>query len=260
MGVGLKQSWGRQKPPFGTPAGDRWPGLKSLVAFNNAGDPFDVARGVKVSRAGTATWGSNPHGMCGRTAAATDYWNLGNGDSFLSTARQTFIYVRRKHSATISGTGHFGTPTISTDAARIQCFCPYVDGVVYWRWGNSSAESSIGGLSFVGVEYWVFVGGPKGTAIYRNGRRLASNSTAAGRENVGSDFTINLMDSTGDLVDVNLFAILDAEWTAAQVAAWYADPYSLFAPPCDDFAASVAGGGGGGAVRHPSLMLLGVGA
>lgn len=154
--------------------------------------------------------------------------------TFLPTQRATVLCLRRKTDTTLRAAALFGENTGGN--ARCGAHAPYNDGVAYWDFGGSASPNrlSAAGLTFsTDIEAWAFVAGSRGSAIYQNGRLVASQSTAITRTGAfdgSSTFYLNQGNSSSaDDIELHFFAILDAEWTAEQVKAWTADPYLMFA-------------------------------
>lgn len=207
-------------------------GLKALVVWNEgAGAPVELVRRSTLTLSGNPTWAANSDGTCGRANAVTDYWNLGPADNFLNEARATILAIHRKTDSTNRAAGHFGLNE-SAAGKRAGGHVPYSDGTVYWDFGGQSSPNRLtaSGLSFTGIQKWVFVAGTKGSAIYRNGLLVASSATAITRVGSAADYAINKGNGSpidGDLMDWMMFAILDAEWGQGEVKAWTDDPYSM---------------------------------
>ena len=166
------------------------------------------------------------------TAAGSSYLHWGDSSLLLPTARVTVLYERRKTDTTLRASSHFGV--ISGSGTNIlNAHCPWNDGTVYWDFGGNAGSNRItySWASTTQVERFVFVAGARGSAIYLDGVSKASQSTGITRTAVSNNFALNHGSATnGDVQEVNLFAVLDAEWTAAQVREWTTTPYAFLQP------------------------------
>ncbi len=178
-------------------------------------------------------WTQNSHGPAIAFTAVNQGLNdLCGGSSYLRTAmiptqRITVLMIRRKQDLTLRAGVHFGT---GSGTETCKAFAPYVDGKIYWDFGGASGANRLesGVLSWgTEVDLLGFVAGANGMAIYRNGVQVASQGTAVSRTDAGV-FSLN---ATGDLVDINFFAILNAEWLPSQMLEWMANPYAMLLRP-----------------------------
>lgn len=175
-------------------------------------------------------WTHNSHGPAiAFTATNQGLSNLCGSSGYLRAAmiptdRVTILMIRRKQDTTNRGNIHFGTTGGGTDTCK--AFCPYVDAQIYWDFGGASGSNRLttSALSWnTEVDIFGFVAGANGLAIYRNGALIASSATAVTRTD-GGTFGLN---ASGDLVDINFFAILNAEWNPTQMLDWMARPYQM---------------------------------
>lgn len=209
------------------------------------------------------TYGSNADGGCitfnaGATSSSVQMFGAA---ALLPTTACTIALIRRKRDATARNSAIFGGST--TAAQRIGAHLPFSDGNVYWDFGGTSSPNrlSVSGLSFAGIEKWVFTAGPRGSAIYRNGIKLTSQSTAITRTAGTSDFFLNLGNgaAAGDNQDLNAFIMLDEQWSDALAQWWCAEPYAHFRSELIAYAliSAEAGSGGGGGPTHtfPALTV-----
>src|SRR5206468_5851441 len=153
---------------------------KGLPLFITAGPPA-TAWGPNLS--GTATWVGNTDGAAFNLATSNFLTLNAGGTSALDpvpTSAVTLLYIRRKTDTTLRTAGHFGG-ALAADLSSCGAHVPWVDGTVYWDFGGvvGAHRLSVAGLSFAAtVERWIFTAGPQGSAIWRNGVKVASQATA----------------------------------------------------------------------------------
>src|SRR5260370_1456226 len=99
---------------------------------------------------------------------------------------QTCLIIRRKVDTTARASSLFGTEDDGSFPAFHGCgaHVPYSDGTVYWDYGGNGGANrlTVAGLTFTTlVEKWTFTAGPQGSAIWRDGIKLASQATALTR-------------------------------------------------------------------------------
>lgn len=236
--------WGSNKPPAGIPLDLSHPltdGIRLCMPFNELGGvPQEIMQGRGVTQIGAPTWGGTELGSAQRSAATTDYWNLGlQMDLNLPLTQVTVLVIRRKTDATLRATATFGPDDLDASAPGtwIAANAPYSDGVVYWIFGGAVdgiTMLSIPGLSFDGLQKWVFVAGSRGMSVYLDGELVGSHANYDYRFNHATEpFLVNAGPGAeyADLQDYNFFGLLDAEWNASQVQEWSAAPFGMFLPP-----------------------------
>ena len=226
-----------EQPPVGAQINWGHPltvGLLGLFLLDEQGglpQPFISSSFGPSTPGGTPTWKVNEGGSCRAYSATSDYDQSVNQVQ-LPNDRATVAMIRRKTDTTLRAASHFGT---AGSGNRLQCHCPYSDGVVYWDHGGDSG-ASLNRLSWSGytvstvVERWVFTAGPSGMGIYLKGSLVASSGTAITAASLGIDsLIINQWDAVnpGDLAEVSFLGWWDAQWTPTMVAQWYAEPYAL---------------------------------
>ena len=229
----------RVKPPFGSVEIDlEHPlrtGTKVLVLANEGGGiPHDLARGLRLgSPNGTPTWATNTGGLARDYTTDTQYDLIGTEGSNLTlpTNQITCLLIRRKKDTGLaSAAGSFGLSSGGT--STFGAMLPYTNGQIFWDVGTARLEVAFTPVTT--LETWVFVGGPLGMAIYREGVRLASSGTAVSRTVSTSQLRLN--DNTGSgvsggyLQETGFFSVLDAEWTADMAARWHAGTYAGLHP------------------------------
>ncbi len=243
-----------QKPPFGSRINTNHPfaqGLQLVIPFTDVGSPTPTI----VTGTGTAlptttsypgavgTWTTNPAGTC--VHLSTGKMNLGGSGLWMPTSAVTFAFVRRKTTAVLDT---LFLATAATGTSRSDLYLPFSDGVVYWDWGGQGAPErlSIAGLAFSTSQpdRWVFTAGPKGSSIWQNGFKVASQTTAVTR--VAAADVLGLGYS-GEAQDLNWFQSSSVQWDDTLCEWWSAEPYAaLYVPTLRRYVFLGLGGGGGG--------------
>lgn len=172
-------------------------------------------------------WTQNSHGPALRLAATSDFLAGIISPFHVPADRVTILMIRRKHDTTLRTGVHFG---INSGAETCAAFCPFSDGNIYWDFGSGASNRlTVSGLSWnTEVDRLGFVAGTGGMAAYRNGVKVGSQTTAVTRTSGTVAFNLN---SGADLVDMNFFAVLNAEWTPSQMLEWMANPYAMLYQP-----------------------------
>lgn len=165
-------------------------------------------------------------------------------------ARVTYAFVRQKTSTAINLSPSFGIIAPTANANRAGGHAPFSDGTVYWDFGGQAGANRITWTGYTAgteVEYWVFVAGARGSAIYYQGLLRSSQGTGITRTAENKTVGINL--GNGNVVsnpnNIISFAIFNAEWTPGQVREWTANPVCYlanYAQPRWGKAAAAAGG------------------
>lgn len=207
-----------------------------------------------VGRVETSGVGATPLGIA--FAAASDYVTIGsNAVPNIPLARATVLCVRQCADTTLRTGNLFSTAEGGT-SNRFAAFVPLSDSTVYWDFGGSGVPGgrvTAATTKTTEVEAWAFVAGAMGSSIWRNGVRLGNQTTPATARGDSGQFAFRLNES-GDVQSIQFFAVLDAEWIAAQIAEWTANPWLMFGT--DAWRASpVATPPGGGA--RTSVLFLG---
>lgn len=139
---------------------------------------------------------------------------------WLPSAACTVAFIRRRTNAT------FNTKVMANSSANMVIYAPFIDGTVYWDYGGSGGANrlSLGGLSFQTIipERWVFTAGPQGSNFWRNGVKLASQSTAISRTADNSTVTFNVTDYN----EFNFIQMNNVQWSDAMCRWWSAEPYA----------------------------------
>ena len=157
-----------------------------------------------------------------------------SGNDIFSLNSATVLLVRRR-TAALSNSFPFGCrDNLGTLTGRLGGFIPFTDGIIYWDFGGDTAPKRLTWSGYTlgsDVERWAFRAGKLGMAIYFNGTKVASSSTAVTRIRNTSggqgNFGLGLGDQTsvGDNQTFFFAAVLDTEWTDGQISTWASDPY-----------------------------------
>lgn len=208
------------------PAGLRLHDLVLNRALTASGDPI-----VSSATAGLM-------GPAVVATATTQFWHWGaEGTAVrLPTTMCTIALLRRRADTTIRDAAFCGSSNAG-NATRLM-LSTFVDNNIYWDFGGVAGANRISvtttGNITTNLEAWVAVAGTRGSALYRNGLRLASQTTAITR--TASTATMQVPGaangSTGsDPQEVYQFLLLEQEWTPTQVQEWTAAPESIFGAP-----------------------------
>jgi hypothetical protein len=238
----LSASW---KPNRSHPLNN---GLIALAAFTEGAGVPAVHRGSVIGGALPLQKNSSPTWTAGVAAGllpGRSYAGLpGSGDDWwirnvsaagatdpIPAGRVTYAFIRIRGGTSNTNTLSFGTYGPGA-GERAGGHVPYSDGVIYWDFGTSSSPNRLtwsGYSASTAIETWVFVAGSRGSAIYFNGLQKASQGTGISRTQSGEHVGMNSGNgvSTSEPNNMLFFGIFNAEWTAADVAQWHADPYAL---------------------------------
>jgi hypothetical protein len=237
---------GVQKPPFGASINWAHPfaqDLRVALLFSDfaAGNltttqlPTVIQAGPPAtpwacSLNGTPTWTSNNDGSAVQftTSSNSLIINPGGTDP-IPTGDTTILFIRRKTDTTLRNAPQFGGST--TVAQSCGAWIPYLDGKIYWDFGGDASPNRLatGVLTWgTTVERFVFTAGARGSTIWRNGVKEASQATAITRSTTAGQFLINaghIGGNPGDTMQVNFFQLLAAQWSDDLCAWWSAEPY-----------------------------------
>jgi hypothetical protein len=215
----------------------------------------------------TYPWSSNREGSCISFTTSDSYTISAGGDGgdWLPQTQATVCMIRRKQDSTNRNAVHFGF----FNNEGLNTYCPAADGTIYWRFGGDSGAHSLtaAGLAFsiTMPERFVFTAGPRGSTIWQNGVKVASQATAITRtpgSGSGYNWYLNFGNVTnGDNVDVNYLAVYDTQWSDDLCRWWSAEPYAHLYPQTMRSLAFVglAGASGGTTTPLGGLSILGVG-
>lgn len=243
--MNIKQKRGSFKPPFGA-----IPDFEHPFMLNHIFSFYFMEAGFAKTPSSTIpfqTFFSNIDPISPNSTAPVAYTSNTGGGALnftntnanvifsnlagkLPTDQITVAMIRRLTDTTLRTGAVFGGNTIA--ARRIGAHCPWSDGNIYWDFGGTSSPNrlTVSGLSWnTLVESFVFVAGNKGSAVYRNGIKVGSQSTGISRTTSASDaFTIN--DGNGALSttreEINSFIVINDQWSDEMVRWWAAEPYA----------------------------------
>lgn len=151
---------------------------------------------------------------------------------FPSVSSASIAVLRRSRDATSRNSTLFGYNGGSSE--RVQAHAPYSGDTLYWDFANSTSGSGGGrvSVSFTKTTAWetlVFVaGGGKGREVWRNGKRIASDTSAtANRTTTSAAFHIGSSDGTNncDSEDIALFVVSAVAWSDAECRDWCNNPW-----------------------------------
>jgi hypothetical protein len=192
---------------------------------------------------GNANWTSNRDGPAVNVAVGSgNALQLTGGGAGaadpIPTAAITILYIRRKTDTTQRTCSHFGISLSTAGTSACTGFFPFSDGTTYWDFGGPSGANrlTVAGLSYAAtVERWVFTAGPQGSAMWRNGIKLASQSTAITRVASGSAaaFLLNgvaFAGDNGDSQEITFFQMNGTQWADDRCRWWNAEPYAHLYP------------------------------
>jgi hypothetical protein len=234
-------------------------GLTGLWVFNgaatgpNAGSaPIynEVLGNPSATISQSIQYTQNAMGPAFKMTATSGFQNLTGVGSYarafmVPTERITILYIR-----SVDATDNQVSWGIEGGTTR-QCkaIVPLnADNTIYWDFGGASGDNRLtaSGLTWTAgkVDILGFVAGARGSAIYRNGIKVASQTVAITRTDDGT-FHLN---NSGHAGTCNFFAILNAEWTPSQMIEWMGDPFAMLSVPRPWLAAT-----GGGAAFLPKI-------
>ena len=179
---------------------------------------------------GSPVWVSNRDGAAlqfGTASALTFFPDTGD-QVWLPTTAVTVAFIRRRTSASL---GSF--VVTQTRGGKLDIYAPFSDGTVYWDFGGQSSPNrlSVSGLSFTNAlitpERWIFSAGPQGSAIWRDGVKLASQATAITR---ASDSAETLILNSTDYNEFNFVQMHTVQWSDDLCRWWSAEPYAHLYP------------------------------
>ena len=110
---------------------------------------------------------------------------------------------------------------------------PYSDGVVYFQMGSATALAA-SGLTF-GEDHWVFSVGGRGTEIWQNGVKVASDATNRTRSvDTTMPFVLGGTDAAffnSDLARYNMLCVWDRQLATEEILTLSANPYAPWDTP-----------------------------
>lgn len=202
------------------------------------------------------TWTANAAGkamLCNGVYSGMDVGLVPNCESYdldypetaiggTVTHGETVCVIRRKLDTTARASTLFGVEgPFQPAGVRCGAHVPYSDGTVYWDYGGAGGANRlfVSGLTFTTkVEKWTFCAGSRGSSIWRDGIRVANQTTALTRlcvAQVAQDggWVINggnglHVSGSADLQEINFFMFLATQWSDDQCRWWAAEPYAAF--------------------------------
>lgn len=182
-----------------------------------------------------ATWISSQEGFGQRFVTNQTYWmsngTTGSGsDIWIPTTAATVCIIRRKTDSTNRAVAMIGVNNSAHDNREFTIYCPYSNGSVLFDFGGTASPNrlTVAGLSFSTVvpERLILHAGPSGSAMWQNGIKVGSQSTAITRNGatVSSAFEINGPFS-GDNQEFYYLAFYNSQWPDNLCQWWSASPY-----------------------------------
>ena len=174
-----------------------------------------------------------------------------NWADFIPLTGVTIAVVRRFY---LGGQGNiFGCTTVAS-TERTLTLCPFNDGTVYWDFGGAGGANrlAVAGLSFPippgQADRWVFTAGNTGMAMWRNGVKVGSQSTAVTRT-AGTGTALGQAGSvTGAGQEISLLWIVNYPWPDSLCRWWSGEPYDALYSTVSktySFLGNLGRGGGG---------------
>src|ERR1043165_8922918 len=228
---------GTMKPPLGARVNPEHPFAQGAVALvpmlESLGIPANYgSAATTLSKVGAPVWASNPQGAAYQFPTTSSCLRFNSTDN-IPTAAATICIIRRKLDTTLRTAGLFGFQGGTTTSKKCGAAVPNSSGNVVFDFGGATGANrlTVTGLSFTtDVERWVFTAGPAGSAIWRDGIKVGSQSTAITRTSGGGAFNIGYGIESGststDLQDVNFFQVNNVQWVDGLCQWWSAEPYA----------------------------------
>lgn len=164
--------------------------------------------------------------------------NLGES-SFLPTDGATvLVIVRIINNVAFQGGRLLQLDGPPADNQAFHIYAPFNgDNNTYWRFGGVSGSNSLNGDIGIGdgisdvPHRFIFNAGPRGMAVWHNGVKVLSSSTAVTRNASTADLLINGIAGFGySAAQYNYFHIADYQWSDALCQWWSAEPYDHMYP------------------------------
>jgi hypothetical protein len=172
----------------------------------------------------------NRDGLALHLMTAFNYVNLGES-SFLPTTGVTILCVRRLLDNSGFNAGllfHVG----ANNAQVIEAYTPSTaSGNTFWDYGGVAGANRISGNTGLAVstvsDRLAFTAGPLGSAVWQNGIKVLSQTTAITRSASTADLTLNGTGAADGAVaaQFNFFMIVDHQWSDDLCRWWSAEPY-----------------------------------
>jgi hypothetical protein len=183
------------------------------------------------NNSGNVAWVQNTPGkglyLAGNADFATAFGPLrGTRDGF------TALLIQRKTDTTTRTSASFAETSFTADS--FSGLVPWSDGTIYLSYGGIAPPNR---LTYAGISWdtkphmFAFSAGGKGSSIWMDGQKLASQSTAINLVSDRVNVKIgNTWDNFGDLVEFYFFAIAGEQWSDDLISWWFAEPYGMFVP------------------------------
>lgn len=253
----LRLSHGQQKPPFGALMNRAHPfaqgealsifategrGPFTPVSILHLGTIGGTAPPPSLTVTGAPTWDSNSEGTAIQFTTSTT--RIAMPGTAWPTTQCTVLYIGRKTDTTLRQSAPFSIALGATnqDTDYLSALVPHSDGKIYWDYGYNPNFLAPNRLSVtpptIGttVHRWIFTAGPAGSAIWQDGVKIASQSSAVTRTNGVTAKALNIGDgiqtsTVCDNFQLNFFSIVDAQWSDDLCRWWSAEPYAhLYGP------------------------------
>ena len=159
------------------------------------------------------------------------------------TRGETICIIRRKVDTTLRNSTLFGVEDVTYGNSIMCCgtHCPFGDGNIYYDYGNNTGAPNrmiISGETWhTRVEKFVFHAGPRGSAVWRDGKVIGTQSSAITRvvPAMSADFsgwTLNggnrrAVNGSGDIQEINFVMYIADQWSDAQIKWWFEEPYAM---------------------------------
>ena len=181
----------------------------------------------------------NAEGGAYYCSSTTHY--IGFGADPIPAAQVTICLVRRKTDTTFRNPGTCFCITNSFNPAdwiyRCNVYLPFSDGNAYWDYGgvvSGTTRLQVGSLSYptTRTDKWILTAGPRGMAMWQNGIKVGSHTTASPGRTVDASrswflgFGQTGGSDEGDIQEFNYVAVYDDQWDDAKCRAWSAEPYA----------------------------------
>jgi hypothetical protein len=215
-------------------------GGRSPLVFGTSVPTYTYNSHGKAISFGSTFSGMDIGLIIGRESHDMDYPEFLIGSTV--TRGETILIIRRKTDTTARSCTLFGVEdALEAATGRCGAHVPFSDGTVYFDYGGAAGSNrlTLGGLTFTtNVEKWVFHAGPRGSAFWRDGIKLTSQSTALTRVfpvsfvndggwilNGGNGLSTS---GGGDLQEVNFVMYIAEQWDDDRIRWWFGEPYAAF--------------------------------
>jgi hypothetical protein len=163
----------------------------------------------------------------------------------------TILIVRTVKDTTNRESSLFGS--IATPGGRCGAHAPWSDGTIYFDFGGISGSNRLIWSGYTKdptvLEKWIFRAGDGGMQIWFNGELKAESTTPVTRSIVSDALLLSDGNGgsggTGDLFNVNLFALFPEEISDSECELLTRSPYQILKPSIDTFV-FLGGEAGGG--------------